>query len=150
MSKPELLMMAIRFTLFQRDRSIVLVTEGLGPQPFHGHIVVLVNEHSHSAAETVASFAKENHLATIVGTKTAGEVLGGANFKLRSGYRLRIPVAGWYSWQGDCVEGKGVDPDLLVDNTPEDLAAGIDRQLLASIAIVKSRSSSTASSVSLQ
>ncbi|MGH8257525.1 MAG: hypothetical protein ACRET0_15085, partial [Steroidobacteraceae bacterium] len=27
------------------DRSIVMVTEGLGPQPFHGRIVLLVNQH---------------------------------------------------------------------------------------------------------
>src|SRR6266852_140259 len=66
-TKAELLMMAVRFKLFQRDRSMVLVTEGLEPQPFHGRTVVLINEHSHSAAEMVASFAKENHLATLVG-----------------------------------------------------------------------------------
>ncbi len=27
------------------DRSIVMVTEGLGPQAFHGRIVVLANQH---------------------------------------------------------------------------------------------------------
>jgi len=32
-------MMAVRFKIFQRDRSMVLVTEGLGPQPFHGRTV---------------------------------------------------------------------------------------------------------------
>jgi carboxyl-terminal processing protease len=149
MTKPALLLMALRFGLFQRDRSIVLVTEGLGPQPFHGRVVVLVNEHSHSAAETVASFAKENNLATIVGTNTAGEVLGGANFKLRNGYRLRIPVAGWYTWQGHCVEGKGVVPDFNIENTPEDLAARIDRQLQASIEVVGSLPSRRASSLPL-
>jgi len=74
-TKTELLMMAIRFKIFQRDRSMVLVQRGLAAQPFHGRTVVLINEHSHSAAEMVASFAKENHLATLVGTRTAGEVL---------------------------------------------------------------------------
>jgi hypothetical protein len=86
--KTELLLMGLRFKVFQRDRSMVLVTEGLGSQPFHGRTVLLINEHSHSAAEMVASFAKQNRLATLAGTKTAGEVLGGANFKLRSGYVL--------------------------------------------------------------
>src|SRR5437667_5733190 len=107
-TKAELLMMAVRFKVFQRDRSMVLVTEGLGPQPFHGRIVVLINEHTHSAAEMVASFAKPNHHAIIVRTSTAGEVLGGANFKLPVGYILRMPVAGWYTWQGEWIEGKGV------------------------------------------
>ena len=53
---------------------MVLETEGLGPQPFHGRMVVLINEFTHSAAEMVASFAAET-IATLVGTRTAGEVL---------------------------------------------------------------------------
>src|SRR6266581_4075863 len=136
-TKTELLMMAVRFKIFHRDRSMVLVTEGLGPQPFHGRTVVLINEHTHSAAEMVASFAKENRLATLVGTRTAGEVLGGANFKLPSGYVLRMPVAGWYTWKGDCIEGKGVEPDVIIENTPESLAAGVDTQVEKALDVVK-------------
>ncbi len=125
----ELLMMAVRFKVLHRDRSVVLMTEGLGPQPFHGRTVLLINEYTHSAAEMVAGFAKDNHLATLVGKRTAGEVLGGANFKLPGGYRLRMPVAGWYTWKGECIEGKGVEPDVTVENSPESLAAGVDNQL---------------------
>jgi len=137
-TKAELLMMAVRFKIFQRDRSMVLVTEGFGPQPFHSRIVVLINEHTHSAAEMVASFAKQNRIATIVGTRTAGEVLGGANFKLPGGYILRMPVAGWYTWQGECIEGKGVEPDFLVENSPDSLGIGIDSQLDRALEVVRS------------
>jgi len=77
----------------------------------------------------VASFAKEYHLATVVGTRTAGEVLGGANFKLRNDYRLRILVACWHTWKGHRIEGTGVQPDVSLKNSPESLAAGIDAQL---------------------
>lgn len=136
-TKAELLMMAVRFKVFQRDRSMTLVTEGLGAQPFHGRIIILINEHTHSAAEMVASFAKQNGLATIIGTKTAGEVLGGANFKLAGGYILRMPVAGWYTWQGDCIEGKGVEPDVIVENFPESLGTGTDTQLQTAVSFVK-------------
>lgn len=135
-TKAELLMMAVRFKFLQRDRSIVLVTEGLGSQPFHGRTVVLINEHTHSAAEMVASFAKENRLATLVGTRTAGEVLGGANFRLPCGYLLRMPVAGWYTWKGECIEGKGVAPDVSIENSPESLATGVDTQLGRALEVV--------------
>ncbi|MGC2530533.1 MAG: S41 family peptidase [Candidatus Acidiferrum sp.] len=101
-----------------------------------GRTVVLNNEHSHSPAEMVASFAKENHLATLVGTRTAGEVLGGANFKLPGGYVLRMPVAGWYTWNGECIEGKGVEADVPIENSPESLAAGVDNQLQAALEVV--------------
>src|SRR5437016_366594 len=136
-TKVELLMMALRFKVFQKDRSMVLVTEGLGPQPFHGRIVILINEYTHSAAEMVASFAKQNRLATLVGTRTAGEVLGGANFKLPGGYILRMPVAGWYTWQGECIEGTGVEPHAALENSPESLAAGSDKQLEKAVELVK-------------
>src|SRR5215472_13484300 len=137
-TKAQLLMMALRFRVFQRDRSMILVTEGLGPQPFHGRIVILINEYTHSAAEMVASFAKQNRLATIVGTRTAGEVLGGANFKLAGGYILRMPVAGWYTWQGQCIEGRGVEPDVSIENSPERLAEGLDAQLEKALEVARS------------
>ena len=73
----ETLKMAMRFLVLHRDRSIRLVTEGLGSKPFHGRIVMLVNEHTLSAGEMVAAFANENGLAKIVGTRTGGQVLGG-------------------------------------------------------------------------
>ncbi len=136
-TKWELLMMAARFKILHRDRSVVLMTEGLGPQPFHGRTVILINEHTHSAAEMVAGFAKDNRLATLVGTKTAGQVLGGANFKLPGGYRLRMPIAGWYTWKGECIEGKGVEPDEGIENCPESLAAGVDAQLARGLEVVE-------------
>jgi C-terminal processing protease CtpA/Prc len=43
--------------------------------------VLLVNQHTASAAEMMTGFVKENRLATIVGTRTAGQVLGGKVFK---------------------------------------------------------------------
>lgn len=63
-SKWQLPLLALRYAF--RDRSIVLVTEGLGPQPFHGRIAILVNQHSASAAEMIAAFAQENSLARII------------------------------------------------------------------------------------
>ncbi len=65
----DMLKMAFRFKVVHRDRSIRLVTEGLGPKPFHGRIVMLVNEHTLSAGEMVAAFTAENGLATLVGTR---------------------------------------------------------------------------------
>jgi carboxyl-terminal processing protease len=119
-----------------KDKSLFLLTQGLGPQPFHGRIAVLVNEWTNSAAEMVASFASENRLATIVGTKTAGNVLGASNFKVGSGYWLRVPVFGWYTSQGNCLEGKGVLPDVTVEVEPYQLNAGVDQQMDKAIEIV--------------
>ena len=82
-SKLELLPLAIRFKLVNRDRSFRLFTEGLGVKPFHGRIAVLVNEYTRSAAEMIAAFARNEGIAQVVGTRTPGEVLGCRKFSCR-------------------------------------------------------------------
>jgi len=133
-SKGELFLTLARFAFL--DKSVLLFTQGLGAQPFHGKIAVLVNEWTNSAAEMVASFAAENHLATIVGTKTAGNVLGAANFAVGSGYWLRLPVFGWYSPRGNSLEGNGVSPDMLVEVDPHVLNTGRDQQMDKAIEVL--------------
>lgn len=122
------LMMAIRFLVLHRDRSIRLMTEGLGPRSFHGRIAILINEHTVSAGEMVAAFAKENKLATLVGTRTSGQVLGGANFRVAADFVLRIPAAAWFTWNGDVVEGQGVSADLETPLQISSLRQGRDTQ----------------------
>jgi carboxyl-terminal processing protease len=131
--------LGLLFTLSRfafRDKSIILLTQGLGTQPFHDKIAILVNECTNSAAEMIASFAAENRLATVVGQKTPGRVLGAANFKVGSGYWLRLPVMGWYTPSGVCLDGKGVSPDVKIDVDPRLLNEGVDQQLEKAIEIV--------------
>ncbi len=112
-----------------QDKSLMLLTQGLGRQPFHGRVVLLVNEHTNSAGEMVAQFAKNTKLATLVGQKTKGNVLGSTTFTLGSGYNLYMPVFGWYSPDGSYTEGSGVEPDVPIDIDPDRLARGIDAQM---------------------
>src|SRR5204863_3692738 len=97
---------------------------------------MLVNEWTNSAAEMVANFAAENRLATIVGHKTRGNVLGAANFKVGGGYWLRLPVFGWFTSKGRSLEGNGVDPDIMVEISPDALSDGQDNQMTKAIEIV--------------
>jgi C-terminal processing protease CtpA/Prc len=94
---------------------------------------MLINEHSHSAAEMVAAFASTNVLVQTVGRKTAGEVLGGANFRVGSDYRVRIPIAGWYTWSGCPIEAVGVAPMREVVRTLDSLISGHDPQMKAAM-----------------
>jgi carboxyl-terminal processing protease len=112
----------------------MLLTQGLGEQPFHKRIVVLVNEWTNSAAEMVANFASENQLATVVGEKTRGNVLGAMNFKVGSGYWLRLPVSGWFTSKGRSLEGNGVDPDVEI--SADSMAVGRDDQMTKAVQIV--------------
>lgn len=133
--KPALLWLALRYGFI--DKSILVVTEGLGSQRFHGRVVILVNEHTSSAGEMVAAFAEENRLATIVGTKTPGRLLSGRTFRIGSGYILGIPVAAYLTWEGRLIEGKGVPPGIPAELAADKLIAGEDTQLQEALNLVK-------------
>jgi C-terminal processing protease CtpA/Prc len=111
-----------------QDKSLVLLTQGLGRQPFHGRVVVLVNEWTNSAGEMAAQFAKDTKLATVVGKQTRGNVLGSRMFNVGKGYQVYLPIFGWYSPSGNYTEGSGVQPDVDIDIDPDRLAYGDDAQ----------------------
>lgn len=126
-SKLGVLPLFLRFA--RARRSIAVFTEALGAQSHHGHVALLVNEHSASAAEMVAAFASEYRLATLVGTKTPGRLVATSAFKVGSGYRVVLPVAAYFTWHGTNLEGRGVTPEIEEPISPEALWNGEDNQL---------------------
>ncbi|HWK10770.1 MAG TPA: S41 family peptidase [Vicinamibacterales bacterium] len=110
-------------------RTVAVFTETLGTARHHGRVVLLVNEHSASAAEMVAAFASEYRLATLVGTKTPGRLVATSAFKVGHGYRVALPVAAYYTWKGTNLEGRGVVPDIEQPIETAALWQGQDTQL---------------------
>jgi carboxyl-terminal processing protease len=134
--KWELIPLALRLGT---KKSVVLETEGLGSRPFHGRIVILVNEHTTGAAEMVTLFAKENSLATIVGTATPGRLISRTGTKVGAGYQLVFPVAAYQSWSGTRIEGLGIEPDIRVPWSFEDAQRGEDTQLDRALEVLRSK-----------
>ena len=125
--KAALFWLAARYAFV--EKSIVVVTEGLGERRFHGRVVLLVNEHTASAGEMVSAFAEENSLATIVGTKTPGRLLSGSAYKVGHGYILGLPVAAYLTWQGRMLENNGIVPKFSIELSRDALNEGRDTQL---------------------
>jgi tricorn protease len=93
-------------------------------------IVLLINEYSASDSEIFPSGFRYYGLGQIVGVPTAGAVIGTRNITLIDGTTFRVPQTGWESIDGKPMENSGgVQPDIFVENTPEDNAAGRDPQL---------------------
>ena len=133
--KATLLWLAARYAFV--EKSILVVTEGLGQRRFHGRVVLLVNGHTASAAEMVSAFAEENNLATIVGTKTPGRLLSGSAYKVGHGYILGLPVAAYLTWQGRMLENNGIVPKFRVEISRHALREGRDTQLETAIQVAK-------------
>jgi C-terminal processing protease CtpA/Prc len=96
------------------------MTEGIGKLPFQGNITILTNKFSRSGSE---SWQK------IIGTPTAGETLGAANFRVMDTYRIRIPLVGWYTTDHEILAGKGVTPEEVIRPTLDGLRDGRDEVL---------------------
>jgi C-terminal processing protease CtpA/Prc len=109
--------------------SVAVFTERLGTQVHHGHVVILMNEHSASASEIVAGFAAESRLATLVGTRSAGRLVAANSLKVGCGYRVALPVAAYFTWKGASVDGRGVEPHQTEPLSVDLLRNGEDNQL---------------------
>ena len=115
--KAALILLALKFGF--RDDSVSIVTEGLGPKPFQGRTVLLVDQSTTGAGERIAAFAQERKLAPVIGARTAGRLICCSVYKISNGYYVRIPARAWYTWRGDLLEEKGVQPDSTVEGEPK-------------------------------
>ena len=109
--------------------------EGLnGTNPervFHGPLVVLINGDTYSNGEFFATAIKDMGLAVTIGERTWGGVTGiEPHQNMVDGGGTTPPQFGLYGLDGDWpVEGWGVEPDIIIINTPNEELAGIDSQL---------------------
>ncbi|HEY5095764.1 MAG TPA: S41 family peptidase, partial [Candidatus Eremiobacteraceae bacterium] len=81
---------------------------------YHGPLVVLVDGATSSGAETLARALQYYHRATIVGTHTAGKVMGvEVEMPLADGGLLRVATLDVSGPDGRRLEGRGVSPDVI-------------------------------------
>ncbi|MEP7271318.1 MAG: S41 family peptidase [Acidobacteriota bacterium] len=108
-------------------------TEATG-RPFAGFFgpkVVLQNWRSASNAEMFPAGFRQLGLGKVIGTPTMGAVIGTGSYSLIDGSTVRTPGVGVFlaDQKRTNMENYGVQPDILIENTPEDNLAGRDRQV---------------------
>ncbi|HET6891175.1 MAG TPA: S41 family peptidase, partial [Pyrinomonadaceae bacterium] len=102
---------------------------------FFGPKVVLQNWRSASNAEMFPAGFRALGLGKVIGTPTMGAVIGTGSYSLIDGSTVRTPGVGVFlaDPKRTNMENYGVQPDMLVDNSPADNLAGRDRQLEAAV-----------------
>lgn len=102
----------------------------------NGPMVALCNENTASDGDMFSYFFKRLKLGKLIGKRTWGGVVGiMPRFPLVDGGITTQPeFAVWFDDVGFSVENHGVDPDIVVENKPQDYLAGKDKQLDAAIA----------------
>ena len=101
-----------------------------------GPVVALTNEHAGSDGDIFSHSFKLMGIGPLVGTRTWGGVVGiWPRHALVDGTATTQPeFAFWFRDAGFGVENYGTDPQIEIDNAPQDAAAGRDRQLEVALA----------------
>jgi carboxyl-terminal processing protease len=92
-------------------------------------LVVLVDHDTASGAEILAAALQEAKLATLVGTKTAGNVGVATQITLPDNSVMQVTEQRFVTPSGAQLDNVGVTPDVQVDMTDEDLENDRDPQL---------------------
>jgi len=99
--------------------------------------VVLVNQGSASASEIVSGALQDYKVATLVGTKTYGKGSVQELVPLKQDAELKVTIAKWYTPQGRGIDKTGLEPDIVVEITDEDVEAKLDPQLDKALELLK-------------
>jgi tricorn protease len=106
----------------------------LGPK------IMLIDQYSASDGDLFPYAFKKHKLGTVIGQRTWGGVVGiSASLPFIDGTDLRKPEFASYSADTSdwIIEGRGVEPDIFVENDPYREYLGIDDQLNKAIEIAK-------------
>ncbi len=99
-------------------------------------LVLLINNESFSDAEIFPSAFKTLKLGKVVGVPTGGQVIGTGTTKLIDGSTFRIPRTGIFTIRGVNMEKRGVVPDVVVRNHPNELTRDKDSQLEKAVEVL--------------
>ena len=91
--------------------------------------VVLINGNSASASEITAGALREYGKATLVGQKSYGKGSVQIVLGLPGGSQMKVTEARWYTPKGKNIDKTGIEPDVKVDLSSDDVNNNVDPQM---------------------
>jgi tricorn protease len=128
----------------RREMVMVERARNASPRPdpvelVNGPMVCLMNEFSASDGDIFPYRFRKSKLGKLIGKRSWGGVVGiRGSLPLLDGGSLNKPEFAPYDTEGKewIIEGRGVEPDIVVDNDPAKEFAGIDEQLNKAIEVI--------------
>ena len=91
--------------------------------------IVLVNGSTASASEIVAGALQDYGKATVVGETTYGKGVVQQLYDLSGGSKLKVTTASWYTPKDRSINKTGIEPDVKVERSYEDINSMREPQL---------------------
>ena len=111
-----------------------------GDQQFLKPVVVLTHRFTISARESFCLAMKVSPNVTFMGDTTAGAFSNQINRELPNGWAYSLSIGDWRDANNTSHEGIGLIPDVLVQNTREELLNGKDNVLEEAISFLEGKS----------
>ncbi len=127
-------------TIVQERRGDVVeeTLKANGTAPLQGiPTIVLVDGGSASASEIVSGALHDNNAAKLVGVTTFGKGSVQNIDNLPSGGELKVTIAKWYTPNGKNINKQGIQPDVVVALSEDDIKNGRDPQKDKALELVK-------------
>jgi carboxyl-terminal processing protease len=100
-------------------------------------IVILQNRYSASASEVLAAALQDNGRATVIGEKSFGKGTVNTARELSNGGAVYVSIANWLTPRGALIDKVGVQPDILVTRTDEDVDLRRDPEVYRAIDVLR-------------
>ena len=120
-----------QIAMTERRGSEIVKTLRTTGAPILGNIktVVLINGNSASASEITAGALREYGKATLVGQKSYGKGSVQIVLGLPGGSQMKVTEARWYTPKGKNIDKTGIEPDVKVDLSSDDVNNNVDPQM---------------------
>jgi len=93
-------------------------------------IALLINGKSFSTAEHMVNVCKMiDHITLIGDTTKGGGGIPDELYVMPSGFSFRVPTRKVIRYDGEEVEWNGIPPDILIQQTKDDISKNNDKQL---------------------
>ncbi len=105
-------------------------------------ITVLVNENTASAAEIFTGAIRDFKYGTIIGTTTFGKGIVQSTIPLTDGSAIKLTTQTYYTPSGECIHGKGIDPDIELEyeflgGEDDEYSVDLDNQIQKALEVLK-------------
>ena len=84
---------------------------------YDGPVYVLTSTRTASAAELSTDALQGSGRAEIIGERTAGEMLSQRPYDINGKFHLFLPIADYFSFSTGRIEGRGIEPNIVVPST---------------------------------